>query len=325
MSLPIIIVEGADCSGKSTLASQLCAAFPELQYVHFSNLKNVRRSLARMYVEAAMPAIIGHQPVLMDRCWLSELPYGKVFRPKYNLRVDCADIRMIERLMLTCDPMVIYCEPDWQIVRKCFIERQEGEYLESVHQLYKVRTMYRNSMHQTHLDVIQYDWTSTNPMDIVNIVQKRINEVTINNFKESSPLVIGSIDAEVLIIGDEFADHQECDPFYQWPFASFSNQGCSRWLATQLDKHQISERDLSWVNQDRLSKETLKAIIKSNHNIQSIVCLGDKAWNTVNAWAADENLMSIRFEEVPHPQWWKRFNNSQPYSLISLLKDLLRD
>ena len=78
-SAKLTIFEGPDGGGKTTAAEKY-AKETGAQYVHFGPLPHVKDSLARVYVEAMMPAILGLQDVVFDRSWLSEIPYGTAFR-----------------------------------------------------------------------------------------------------------------------------------------------------------------------------------------------------------------------------------------------------
>lgn len=321
MTAPLIILEGGDCAGKTTLSNQLREAIPEAHYVHYSDYKHVKKSLPRMYVEGMMPAVLGHAPVIMDRCWLSEEPYCRVFRPTESPRLDWADVRMLERLALSCEPIVIYCDPGWKVAREKFMERKgkdpASEYLDNEAQLKAVRDMYSKSMQKSHLNVVSYNWTNQE-WDIVEHLVKRVAMLTQPVSSTGAPKVIGSSRAQLLIVGDSFAKHQEFDPHYQWPFASFSRQGCSRWLATQLDKYGVKESYLKWVNQNQLGEGDLEQILVDNIGITSIITLGDEAKE-----ACKNAPQYVNMVHFPHPQWWKRFNHLEPYSAAVAMKELI--
>jgi len=117
----------------------------------------------------------------------------------------------------------------------------------------------------------------------------------------------GNWDAKIVIVGESFADQKDEDPFYQWPFASFSNQGCSQWLTTQLDLAGVNEKDLLWVNADQLSSSML------NDRRQQIFALGKVAEKTLFEFG-------LGFKTCEHPQSWKRFNSKEAYPLIDLIR-----
>jgi len=322
MSVPLIILEGGDCAGKTTLANTLRKRLPNASYVHYSDMAPVKRSLPRMYTEGMLPAVIGHRPVIMDRCWLSEEPYCRVFRPDETPRLDDADTRMLERLALTCRPLVIYCDPGWKTVEPLFKERKAAkpaaEYLDSADQLKHVREWYHKTMRRSHLPIVRYDWTSKAAPDFVDALVQRISDFYEDLLRLENIKGVGGTYATTLVVGDEFAKHQEFDPHYQWPFASFSNVGCSRWLATQMDKYHIPEGKLWWVNQDQLDHDSAVAdILDAIPTISSIACLGAKARDRVNELLANPEYIY----HFNHPQHHKRFHSDEPYPLLDFLKE----
>lgn len=322
MTLPLIILEGGDCAGKTTLAEQLQRAMPDAHYVHYSDYKHVKKSLPRMYVEGMMPAVLGHAPVIMDRCWLSEEPYCRVFRPDETPRLDWADVRQLERLAMVCEPLVVYCDPGWRMAREKFMERKgkdpNREYLDNEEQLKGVREWYGRCMSRSHLTRATYDWTIDGSGGMVRAIEDRVTALSHTLFSHGHLRGVGSSLAQVLVVGDEFAKHQEFDPHFQWPFCSFGRQGCSRWLSTQLDKHSVPERALWWVNQDQMDDVDLYSLLKAIPTINTIVALGDKAYE---ACANMPALLPV--EKFPHPQWWKRFNHHEDYAAVVRIKELI--
>lgn len=94
MKTPILILEGADCTGKTTLARALCKALngaylrsegypalckPEVMSVYYRAVRNL------VFENAAVQG----RPVVLDRHWPSQVVYGAVLnRPIYDYRAD---------------------------------------------------------------------------------------------------------------------------------------------------------------------------------------------------------------------------------------------
>lgn len=294
-SCKLTIFEGPDGSGKTT-AAKAYAEETGAKYVHFSSLPRVGQNLARMYVEAMMPAVLGYQDVVFDRCWMSETPYGVVFREGVD-RLERGSRRMLERLALRCGAVVVTCSPDFDVVKQNYIRRKHLEMLDDVDQLKAVYDLYGDE--STDLPEIFYDFTTHDQSRLVAIEDVRT---------PCHPIDLptaGNWDASTIIIGDSFAERKDCDPWYQWPFASFSKSGCSQWLAEQLDLIDISEFELLWFNAD----QDLSVINDLNKHV---IALGEKAARVLH-----EN--KIEFDAVPHPQAWKRFNNTRRYPLLSII------
>lgn len=300
-SRKLTIFEGPDGGGKST-AAEAYAKYVGAKYVHFGPLPNVKDGLARMYVEAMLPALLGYQDVVFDRCWLSEVPYGSAFRDGAD-RLGHSAVRMLERLALRCGGTVVYCLPEWTTVRNNYLSRKEIEYLQNEDQLQHVYEVYASQT--TDLPSVFFDYTtdrSDSPfyIDLSDKVEARR--------QRRHPLSVataGNWDADVVLVGESFAERKDQDPWYQWPFASFSNQGCSQWLTKQLNSIGISERDLLWVNAD----QDLSSVIGAE---KQVIALGTSASQSLL-------VSGIVHERIPHPQSWKRFNGKQRYPLLDLL------
>lgn len=77
---PVIILEGPDCSGKTTLANKLMAKYRNHVYIHCA----VADDIEELHVKAIVQAISLSEAftVIIDRLHLSEEIYGKIFRNK---------------------------------------------------------------------------------------------------------------------------------------------------------------------------------------------------------------------------------------------------
>jgi hypothetical protein len=113
----------------------------------------------------------------------------------------------------------------------------------------------------------------------------------------------GNFNAPVVLVGEGFAERKDLDPWYQWPFASFNSEGCSKWLTDTLDKADVRERDLCWVNADQ-ELDLLELAPE-----QQVLALGVLA-------SAELYKRRIRHVAIDHPQYHKRFKSSHPYPLI---------
>lgn len=302
ISASLTIFEGPDGSGKSTAAKAYAAA-TGAKYVHFPALPRVARGLARMYVEAMLPALLGYQSVVFDRCWLSEMPYGIAFREGYD-RLTKADRRMLERLSMRCGAVVVKCLPPWEDVKRTYLSRKHIEMLENDQQLKTVYDLYARQ--GTDLPVFNYDYTtkpdgvSVNDLTNLRMILHPTGMASAGNLSPRS----------IVLVGESFAERKDNDPFYQWPFASFSNEGCSRWLTDQLDAADIHESGLFWVNADQ-DLSILTSFLK-----QPAIALGADAF-------ARLNKANVEAYHVNHPQHHKRFGGREPYGLVQTLKGLL--
>lgn len=299
-SAKLTIFEGPDGSGKTT-AAQAYAELTGAKYVHFPALPKVTYGLARMYVEAMLPALQGYQDVVFDRCWLSELPYGMAFRHG-KLRLSAIQNRMLERLAMRCGAVVVRCLPSWEVVKSNYLDRRHLEMLENEDQLREVYDIYKAA--RTGLPSVKYDYTTMHARTVATSL--------VDSFRaHRHPLEAqsaGDWRARIILVGESFAERKEHDPWYQWPFASFSNEGCSQWLTGMLETYDIRESDLLWFNAD----QDLSLIKEYYLQHRLVIALGSEAYKELSTW-------SIQARQVPHPQYWKRFESVKPYPLLDLI------
>jgi thymidylate kinase len=305
----VTIFEGPDGGGKTTTA-RTYARHTHAQYVHFGNLPIVTHGLARMYVEAMLPALLGYQPVVLDRCWLSEVPYGKAFRGGMD-RLGTPTRRMLERLAMRCSAVVVQCQPSLETCLSNFNRRRHEEMLRREEELTEVYMHYLEE--PTALPKIMFDFTSNLKLedDLQAEIKAAQDSVPRHHLHVASA---GHLNARVMLVGERFANHKNDDPFYQWPFASFDQGGCSQWLTQQLEDAGIGEELIYWVNADKIKESMLYHRLPDDLHV---VALGG---------AADVLLdeLAITHHTVDHPQAHKRFHAKEPYPLISLLKEVLQ-
>ena len=137
----------------------------------------------------------------------------------------------------------------------------------------------------------------------------RICERTANYIEEKY-----NFNSTVLIVGDKPAPSTKMENRVNCvPFASVAHS--SLYLNLALDKANILESDLAWVNaRDYDDKETESRLL--SHEWLKIIALGGIA----EAWVNKHGKSCLK---IPHPSYWKRFHSKEPYPLIQVLKDLV--
>lgn len=294
----LTIFEGPDGAGKTTAAKEFAAA-TGARYVHFPALPLVTTGLARMYVEAMLPALLGYQDVVFDRCWLSEVPYGDAFRDGRD-RLGEASRRMLERLALRCGAVVVHCQPAWDTVRANYLSHRHLEMLDNEDQLKAVYKSYLSLPSNTALSTLWFDYTQGRVCDI-----DQVNRMPPHPLEFAS---VGNWNAKTILVGEKFADHKDQDPLYQWPFASFSGAGCSQWLTEQLASTGLYESNFLWINAD----QDLRKFLYGVSAMDKIIALGRVAGSAVRA-------AGFACATVEHPNHWKRFHSGQQYPLLDLI------
>lgn len=105
----LLIIEGPDCSGKSTLARNLCSERKAV-YLHASGAKSLHLAMQDYHLSllaiARANLNLGHD-VVMDRFWPSEYVYGQIFRPEVSNRNYDFDVIVEQTQAL--NPIYIFC------------------------------------------------------------------------------------------------------------------------------------------------------------------------------------------------------------------------
>lgn len=306
----LIIFEGPDCGGKTTVMREFRNSMVDTTEVHHGPYPRLTSAqLPRFYVDSMMPLLHQYENMLMDRCWLSEQIYGHIFRKGVD-RVDLAS-RHLDRIAMRHGAVVVLCMPPWEKVKEQWLKRKnadsDAEYLDRIEQLESVYKSYENLEHMTDLPVVRYDYTVNGhqtPM-LRDLVAKAA--MPLHNAHGSA----GNADAKVILVGDKPSDQTDSDTLMQWPFCSFSWLGSSIWLAGQLKKASVSEADLFWLNAD-----TGVWQIKEMY-ARPVIALGNNASDKLTQ-------MGITHTMARHPQEHKRFNSSEPYELIAMIKSALK-
>ena len=100
--------------------------------------------------------------------------------------------------------------------------------------------------------------------------------------------------------------------FFLVPFASMTRAGCSAWLTEQLIMHGVMERQLYWINAQRIDGTWTDHQFIQSLKPSKIIALGGIA----ERWCLANH---IEHQSVTHPQFHRRFKSKEPYPLMDLL------
>jgi hypothetical protein len=141
MTRRLLVFEGADGCGKTTLARAVAKDLGAL-YVHHGPYSDKGGDhLATIYATSMLPAVTGDRDVVLDRCWVSEVPYGLAFRGGLD-RLGYGKRLLLERLAGACASSLFLCRPPWHAVTAGFRIRHGDEMLDDETQLRQVYEWY---------------------------------------------------------------------------------------------------------------------------------------------------------------------------------------
>ena len=144
MSKPILVFEGCDGAGKTTLA-RMTARRLNAVYTHHGTYTGLDAGhLMTVYSTSMLPALCDAAPVVLDRAWHSEPIYGRVFRGGVDRLGPRADALEILRLSVPSVLVVVEAtfEEEWRTVNV----RASEELAKRREQLERIHTGYQAAM-----------------------------------------------------------------------------------------------------------------------------------------------------------------------------------
>ncbi len=160
----LIILEGPDGGGKTTLGKELSAKLG-VQVTNHGPYKG-EQQIWKHYFDSMLPAYSGERDVILDRCWLAEPVYGEVYRGGMN-RLESWQTRILEYVASECMTRLIFCLPPVESCLNAFRSRRDEEMLENEEQLRMVYRLYEQMAFHNHPGIWKigpsqpYDYTIT--------------------------------------------------------------------------------------------------------------------------------------------------------------------
>lgn len=300
----ILILEGPDGGGKTTLASDLAeigyavrhTGPPKAGEVPYLSYTGALAS-AFMFNKAG----IDPRPFVFDRLHLGERVYGPVVRDRDTLGPVLH--RQIDRILLGIGGLVVYCATEYEVMEKTWRERasQGKELITDTSRYTALFNRYEELIANSPVTV-RYNYLD--PEQQVDFVQS----IPLPWPNRGPGIGAWRPGHSTLVVGERIAEsHHGVD----WPFTGFS--GVSTWLTQQLMFADAREEDLYWVNAFQPNTEPTDPAFIERLNPKRIVALGSIA----RKWLEDAGHKPI---EVPHPQYWKRFRAMEEYPLLEVLR-----
>jgi hypothetical protein len=301
----IIVIEGPDGAGKTTLAKQLARDF-DLEY-HHEGPPPPNRSALDHYGKLLEDA--RGKRVVFDRLALGERVYGPILRGKDGL----GDLgwRLITRLMRSLNAVHIACLPDLEVCHKSWASgraelfKDEGKFFSTYSAYWD---LLRSDLGYGHYI---YDWTykishcDSRGDDAYPALRKYLR--TFSGLAVGPPGHVGAPNAKYLFVGDIGSNP---DAVVDLPFWYTGNS--SQYLHDAIALAGFREDEIGLVNSKRHDGRP-QAFTRSD----VVIALGDSAFRSCRLRGVD---MIAALRQVPHPQYWKRFHNSDIEGYAAKLK-----
>jgi hypothetical protein len=153
----ILILEGVDGSGKSTLKEQIKAHYEFVEPIPKSlPTHKTTETMCGENASALNLAIYNNENVILDRGWMSEAIYSKVLR-RAPSRFTPTHVAMFERMALTAGVTVVHCNPGAETIRQNLSARGD-EHIRELSVLQELINEYKKFDSLTSLNVIDYNY-----------------------------------------------------------------------------------------------------------------------------------------------------------------------
>ena len=334
--MQIIVLDGPDAVGKTTIAKEFIRKFPNTKYIHNGyRWKDKIFDYHTAVMKLASKWAMTHN-VIIDRWWPSEACYASVYR---NTSAWPLQGRFHERLALKYGVIYLLCLPDQNTLdRHTEMKKVRDEMYENIEDLCDLyyKLYYGDLNHKDKGNYIDKLILSGGVKDIpyyipytierwgahldtfLDLVMHVATEMRESQFQDAlSPFehnVLGHPKfAKYMFVGDRV------NPKYRdifWPFFEYGNS--SLYFTEALNDLWIKERDYMWTNAyDKDGKIDLKYAELANERGINIIALGKNALNALKQKRIEPD------EIMPHPSHYKRFNGSKNHAIVEDLKGVL--
>lgn len=153
----IIILEGPDGGGKTTLANELRDKF-EYTVIHFGQ-PTPGENIFRTYSRALLDAIDSGSRIVFDRLYLSEVVYSNVLRG--GSKITLAERKVLEYIIDVFEIRQVLCLPEWPILLEGW--RSKEDLIKSQDTLARIYDGYVEEVCRPNDKHILYQWNSSDP------------------------------------------------------------------------------------------------------------------------------------------------------------------
>lgn len=335
----IIVLDGADATGKTTLANHFREAYGA-KYLHL----RVHSKMWKWHLAAVDRAarLADDHLVVIDRLWLSEQAYGQTFRggPAYDLGARCLD-RVLQRY----GALNVVCVRRNLTEHLAEFEKLKTTRPEKFDAIRDVAVLYYDLVHgnvghagDTYLDqLIRWgDYTKRTDvaaydLDLMRNVPGRLDRVAnqllanlrmyrdwsgCDELTYANQNVVGSpARAKYLFVGEAVTpNHGSRLPL--WPFVSDDRLNSATWLNRALHAIKFDETAALWTNAESPDPQ-LKRLLDQYPGLR-IITFG------LVAAAAVHQTGRKAYRALRHPQWERRFNQHNLIGYAQRIQEALQ-
>lgn len=279
----LIIVEGADKTGKTTLCKVIAKRFG-YRYHHFGPPK---KRPADEYIDFLLSL---KQPTVCDRFHLGELVYGPMLRGKVG--ITPLELLTIERMLRLKRAILIHAATDMDVANERLAVSKQRELVDWTMNINASR-LFEKVIAQTNVStVFRYNGIAHEQLDLMlNVIERwlRLSDKP----RGTKYTGIGTTGGRKLVFVGE-----QVNKNITWRHLPFDKGLSSEFLAEAFEAAGILERFVYICNADKLTEAEAAALAGPTTRF---ISLGKKADKKLNEFG-------VQHAALPHPQWVKRFH-----------------
>ena len=161
----LVIVEGPDGTGKTTLVKELCEHY---NYLKVNDITKDTPSQFRMWNILMEECVKSYKKYVIDRCFLSDWAYRLVKNDSFR----SLDLYEISSLLNRPDVIYVFCNNDNAYT---FAKNRGEYYIKSKEEHDKITNSYNfikdTMLKFTNVKVIDYDFTKNNMQDLIDLLK----------------------------------------------------------------------------------------------------------------------------------------------------------
>lgn len=297
----LVILEGADCSGKSTLASKLARAIEHNLPEHTVTILHKGPPELHPLDEYEVP-LFSYRPnmgqhIICDRWHMGESVYPTILKRPTQLN-DGTRLH-IEMFLRARGAIVVHVAADDHVLEQC-ISRRGDDLIESG-KGHELNTLYNVVAQTSIMEVIHVDGREITSATVQHIITRAITASTAAAKLNEFTTYIGAPAPRLLLVGDVRHNTYDGDirPAFM-PYSSTSGHYLLNALARHADRRWLSNIGImNACDTDNVAQ--LHDIVSSTMTTApALVSLGRKASKALPQ--ADWH--------VPHPQFVRRFSHN---------------
>ncbi len=291
----LIVLEGVDCTGKSTLAQQL-AAMTGAEVQHFGPPE--RHPLLE-WGSVATNYAPSSGDLVLDRFHWGEIVYGPHYRGKSDLGLE--GFMWLELVLASRGAVTVLTTGDPDKIYARVVSSNDAYVDHDIDHLRGLADTYEMLARRAHTPIVRHAFDYGMEIDLEALIALARRQE--RQLATAWPEYIGSGSPEVLLVG-ECPGNPEDDRLHHLPFPPWPGSS-GHYLFRTLTHAEVASHSFGIVNAENAGGIPIDLDgLWDGLGRPNVIALG----NVAATHLADA---AVPFSRVPHPQWVRRFHHTE--------------